>query len=737
MSSQDSPIIERQQSPYRKLILVGLVSLCAAATGMALSLYGSQLLIKTTKSPQSTKTANKGGPLPAAIERPDSISPFSLTLSGESLLDEQYEWSGISITERVRRGEEFLRSHEPQRAAEEFGLVLDSPADEATHSGRTYLMYGIARELLGDLDGSLRSYREAFRRAQHPWQKACVTLRLAHGMSQQDDQWATAVGVLMSSMLRQGAATPLNVYNESIISLSLYMTGKQSDIPATTHLIDDATLLVPPCPVNPDDILQQWDQAWSLPSDAITQLQLDSVRKLGPQPNEWLIKVKSPTMAVEDLLSALAQKGEWALRITDAGRHILSGRSITLNTRELSTEVFLDALLLPLGAEWQFDGQVLQVSSIAETIPTESPQPKQPVEWSYQNRAAKYLRFGLVQAQDHPLAPKVYTYLARLELASGKAAAAAGYMEQVLNQFPSSPVAATMWFNLARIRMQEGQRPLALQAFFHSADHMDGALTTGASYLYAGRLLIEEQKPDKAISLLFRSTTLLTGEPRGRAALLLATAYLMTEELSSANQVLWDNQKDIALPQLDDQAAFLTAFIRYRSSPPARKEYMARNLMTAMTHLDRERLFGESWFLLQAEACHELGISEERQRIIMSQLQKPLPEAQQLQLRLMLGHVELKDKNAATTATEADALLSIERALRLERQGQTALAIAECKRLLAEESTSKDNRLKTLAILGRCYQQLGQHDNAILCFVGMLPSDVASIGTNPDTQDQQ
>ena len=347
---------------------MGLVSLCAAATGMALSLYGSQLLIKTTKSPQSTKTANKGGPLPAAIERPDSISPFSLTLSGESLLDEQYEWSGISITERVRRGEEFLRSHEPQRAAEEFGLVLDSPADEATHSGRTYLMYGIARELLGDLDGSLRSYREAFRRAQHPWQKACVTLRLAHGMSQQDDQWATAVGVLMSSMLRQGAATPLNVYNESIISLSLYMTGKQSDIPATTHLIDDATLLVPPCPVNPDDILQQWDQAWSLPSDAITQLQLDSVRKLGPQPNEWLIKVKSPTMAVEDLLSALAQKGEWALRITDAGRHILSGRSITLNTRELSTEVFLDALLLPLGAEWQFDGQVLQVSSIAETI---------------------------------------------------------------------------------------------------------------------------------------------------------------------------------------------------------------------------------------------------------------------------------------------------------------------------------------------------------------------------------
>ena len=121
----------------------------------------------------------------------------------------------------------------------------------------------------------------------------------------------------------------------------------------------------------------------------------------------------------------------------------------------------------------------------------------------------------------------------------------------------------------------------------------------------------------------------------------------------------------------------------------------------------------------------------------MSQLQKPLPEAQQLQLRLMLGHVELKDKNAATTATEADALLSIERALRLERQGQTALAIAECKRLLAEESTSKDNRLKTLAILGRCYQQLGQHDNAILCFVGMLPSDVVSIGTNPDTQDQQ
>ena len=737
MSSQDSPIIERQQSPYRKLILVGLASLCAAATGLALSLYGSQLLVKTSESPQSTTIANEADLAPAAIKRPETIPPFSLTLGGESLLDEQYEWSGISITERVRRGEEFLRRHEPQRATEELGLVLNSPANEATHSGRTYLMYGIARELLGDLDGSLRSYREAFRRAQHPWQKACVTLRLAHGMSQQDDQWTTAIGVLMSSMLRQGAATPLNIYNESIISLSLYMTGKQSDIPEIAHLIDDVTLLVPPCPVNADDILQQWDQAWNLPGYAITGLQLDSVRKLGPQPNEWLIKVKSPTMAIEDLLSALAQKGEWALRITDAGRHVLSGRSIALNTRELSTEVFLDALLLPLGAEWQFDGQVLQVSSITEAIPQENQQPKHPVERSYQSRAAKYLRFGLVQAQDHPLAPKVYTYLARLELANGKATAAAGYMEQVLNQFPSSPVAATMWFNLARVRMQDGQRPLAMQAFYHSADHMDGVLTTGASYLYAGRLLIEDQKPEKAISLLFRSTTLLTGEARGRAALLLATAYLMTNELSSANEVLWDNQKDIALPQLDDQAAFLTALIRFRGSPPSRKEYMARSLMTAMTHLDRERLFGESWYLLQAEACQELGISEEHQRIIMSQLQKKLPEAQQLQLRLMLGHVQREDKDAATTATEADALLSMKRARQLERQGQTALAIAECKRLLAEESTSKANRLKTLAILGRCYQQLGQHDNAILCFVGMLPADVASIGTSPDTQDQQ
>ena len=660
-------------------------------------------------------TADETWPVETAKQRPVDLLFTTSTDSVE-----------YTIAEQLERAEQFLLEHQPAEAA----ILLDEliqnsgQTEQRTEStrqnlpGRAFFLQGIAHEQLGEISVGQIAYQEAFRRTQELSQQTCLALRLADVLLQEDEA-ITAASMLMNLLNKHGQELPAHVRGELSISLALSLSLHTPRTLTPAELLDVRSLESVPVEVSAVDVIQSWDQVWERTSiPPVNQLEIDVAQALGDQPTEILSIVHGPVMPVEDFLNQLCARSNWILRTTDEAQFLMRGRSVSLNTAQQGLDITIDSVLLPLEIEWNWSNGELHVLSFREMAGAPSRNVPGLAELPFGRRASRYLQRAVLQAAGSSRIALAYAELARREASVGRYADAVKYLIQNTSLNLRGTQATQTWLNLGKLYLLGNERDAALQAMFRGADQLDGDMLAGTAYLFAGRMLLEQERPGEAVRQLARAISLTQGEIRGRAAMLLTIAYVMQNEFVSANKVLWDEQEAISHPAINDQAAFLVSYVRYRAAQPGEREYLARNLLTAVASAKQESTFGDVWDLLEADTYRELGLWTECRQIVEQNLQSMAATPIQDKLRKLLPD--------AATDIEPDSVdleyaAEMRAFLELERQGQWTQAVEQGRHLLAEIPATSSLKPQILAVLGRCYQRQGKHAEAIRCFVGIVP----------------
>ncbi|MCA9044174.1 MAG: tetratricopeptide repeat protein, partial [Planctomycetaceae bacterium] len=574
----------------------------------------------------------------------------------------------------------------------------------------------------GDSTRCQWAYQEAFQRTDDITQRACLILRLATQLQERDES-PLAASMLLNLLMKHGRSLSKELRGEQSVALAIAMLGTREETVSPQSILNLNTLHAPHVMLKPEHILDQWDAGGAnSPPEPPREFSMSRQRQIGTRPHQVVAVVQSPGWPTEDLMEQIGREMGWTVRITDEARHRLRRHTTSLDTPELSLDTVLDGILLPLDVEWTHDGLTLQLMSTREFFGGVEGQISDTLQFAYRRRGTRYLQYALTQASDTSVLPALLTDLARRALVQGEYDQAIQPLQQIVSRGISGTEATVTWLNLGKCYLLANRRDEALEAMLHAADQMDGEVYVAAAYLFAGNIFLEDNQLDKAIPQLTRSMSIGRDEVRGRSALLLSTAYLLQEEYTSASRVLWEAQDAIKLPPIDDQAAFLMAMIRFTASQPSEREYMGRNLLTAVTNVHQETMFGGAWDLLKIRAYRELGMIAECRELAESfGNQKTGPGLHKL-VREAVGDIASLPALESLDSENNTALQQeLDEARLLQRAGKLEEAIRVCEELLSTESISPEFRRELLKTLGHCYQSNGRHSEAIRCFVGLSP----------------
>ncbi|MEZ5942592.1 MAG: tetratricopeptide repeat protein [Planctomycetaceae bacterium] len=709
------------------LWVMGIALLCALVTLGALILSGQQ-----TESPDDELAGASDLPMLSASDLPPApvfdqpAAPLkSETVSLNEFMMGTESSSLRSVAERLNAAETLLVEGDVAAAAIEIDSLIDDAREHPQQmrlSARAFLIAGLAHELSGDSTRSQWAYQEAFQRTDDTTQRACLILRLATQLQERDES-PLAASMLLNLLMKHGRSLSKEMRGEQCVALATAMLGTREEAVSPKSILDLNTLHAPHVMLKPDHILDQWDAGGvNPPPEPPREFTMSRQRQIGTRPHQVVALVHCPGWPTEDVLEQVGREMGWTVRITDEARHRLRGHTTSLDTPELSLDTLLDGILLPLDVEWTHDGLTLQLMSSREFFGGVEGQISNTLQFAYRRRGTRYLQYALTQASDTSVLPVLLTDLARRAVVQGEYDQAIQPLQQIVSRGISGPEATVTWLNLGKCYLLANRRDEALEAMLHAADQMDGEVYVAAAYLFAGNIFLEDNQPDKAIPQLTRSMSIGRDELRGRAALLLSTAYLLQDEYTSASRVLWEAQDVIKLPPIDDQAAFLMAMIRFTASQPQEREYMGRNLLTAVTNVHQETMFSGTWDLLQIRAYRELGMIAECRELAQSfDIRNSGPGLHRLVQETVGDVVSLPASESSDSEKDTALQQRLSNARQLQLAGKLDEAIRACEELLSTESTSPEFRRELLKTLGHCYQSNGRHNEAIRCFVGISP----------------
>jgi tetratricopeptide (TPR) repeat protein len=346
------------------------------------------------------------------------------------------------------------------------------------------------------------------------------------------------------------------------------------------------------------------------------------------------------------------------------------------------------------------------------------------------------LRFACTYSSHHPWAVASALELGRVAAYRGEPEAGIRNIRKAIEQFPRSDFLAVGWFNLGKLELQMGRHEESLQAFYRAADLLSAQSLEPVSYLYVGRLHLERELPREAISPLTRALVLAEGTPyESMAALQLASAYLMLQHYQRANEILMEHRSSFKVPSRHDQAAFLCSLIRYRAAVDETDRFReGATLIGTLTNLNVKDCFGGHWWYLAGLAYRDVGMRGQEVETFKKCLAGSYEFALQEQLRLLLledapdqiSASGLQTRTGGNSADEFHAKAMMIEAAELFRNGSDAEALGMCRQLLERPNVPEPMRREALRLMGQIYQARGEHNLAVECFTGLIPSPSSS-----------
>ncbi len=624
---------------------------------------------------------------------------------------------------------------------------------------------GLCSELIGDPDSALTHYRaitEAHQSTSVADAATCAAARVLIELGRRD----VGNGMLMRLLLSRERSMRKDIEGDLVHTLARGLTPAAEN----PSLLDDSQWLTATYQATPETLLKSW-MLLDVRRSTTTRHSPLSLRVLTSSPEGILASLQLRTATVSKVLLDIADELNWSVEFAESSRGSLKARTTIFDCEELPLDVILDSLLKPNGFGWKYSNEQLLVfpqagaNISAANVPSTL---QKHVKFTNEEleTADRFQQLAVNLAPDHPAAPASYVLLGTTAAHSGNMDDAVRAFETSADLFPRAPSLGATMFNLGKASLLRGNRDAALKHFYKTVDRVSGLETDAAAYLYAGRILLENDTAKRAISPLTRGLSLCENtkyEPE--AALLLSAAYLMSGNVAGANTILFDHQAAFEYKEEDtnpdanrlrkmaQQAALVSSLARFWGSRGRQRIREGRALLSALTNVRADDMFGQHAAYLVGVAFSEVGLDFERDAVF----RKSLAAAQSFPLQrrmssLMNGEIS-KDEtlnlsfssqpgqstatghSARTNVVTAQSILAeSERAYRNGDHDKVVKSCSDFLRAASSESRAEGSgeisaddqsvRKSMLRLMGMAFQAKGQHAQAVRCFAGVLPAGV-------------
>ena len=498
-------------------------------------------------------------------------------------------------------------------------------------------------------------------------------------------------------------------------------------------LLNDQTLIVPVWHPDPNAVLDKLPRLLAKAVPSVQSPILTILQVSEPNPDGIYLKVHSAPASVEKLLSGILQRCELKMSLTESAERAIVNRRMTLNLKDRSLSLILDALTVPYGNVWQVSDASVRIMSFSELSPEQLLQFRR-------EAAERILRIALLEGPDSEQSGHSRLALGILQFDQGRVGDAAYTFRSQLEKATRSIIEAETAYNIGKCLLNLGDAEEARRAFLMTVDTSGGSGELKvAAYLYAGRLQIELGDTRGAISTLMRALRLSEStylEPH--AALLLASNYLMIGNPAGTNSILMERREVLQEPEFKYAGAFLSSAAQLQAAVlPAHREREGRDVVEAISQFDPSQQFGAHWCLLVGEAAEDLGLTETATTAYLKTLAKEPagPLRNQVMLKLATRYridERLDEARGLLESLEPQqagefGLLAMLRSAEIAvQQGNSQEAILTCRQLLENELSSEVRRA-TLRTMGQAYEQQKNYAAAVYCFSGSdVPETVAA-----------
>ena len=457
------------------------------------------------------------------------------------------------------------------------------------------------------------------------------------------------------------------------------------------------------------------------------------ISSLGRNPYETLVSCHLADSTSKSLLNELARLSGWKIVISPEADEVMSVKTITIQINDKTAAEVLSLSLSPQQLFWAFDEDTLIVDRLENFN-------KDLVLTLRIRRAASLLNDALALAPNDKLAPQALLALGNLAAADNRTERAETYYRSLLQRHSRHPTAAAAKFNLAKHNYQQKRFEVAFQQFQEVSDVGARGDVVALAFLYLGRMQLEMGKSGQAKRNLSRSAALTTdADIVANAISSLAASYLMRPEdaaFEAANSVMLEHRDILRAPSWFNLTAFLSSLSRYRAAlTKLEKKRRAQELLAASVKVNPQSFFGDFGFFLVGDAFSELNVTSQALRVYRDGLDRTRgrPTYNRLLHRVALAHRKNGEPHHAMEALEELIALqdspwsdraSVELAEILMERLEYERCVTHCSGVI-QQSQSQESQRQLLSLLGRAYEELGDHEQAALCFAGFLPVSMA------------
>lgn len=632
--------------------------------------------------------------------------------------------SGSQSAADATRGDEFLKRGWYERALARYESSTEGRTGETPGSLR--FKVALCLDGLGNWDRAIAEYGEVAARSENDRLSSAARLaraRLWFRMRNVEQSKRALCDLLLHSSPESPNGTAALTELSHLLGLTLVMDAAGREPPGPKR---EAALAYPAFDWRPESLLV-WTEAPASESPAAAgrpPAKIDAW-PTGPDVQDCDVTLTAHRGMVAEIIRAVAFSPGVTCHWTDAARETASQRPTEVTTGPLPWPVLLTCLTEPLQITWDLRGDNLYLSRVDELDEEQ--------RFAQRVKVAKAILSAIArQSPRNPDAAVADLGLGHLAFAEGQAAEAASWFERFIKECPRSPQTVQAQFDLGVVRRSTGDPDAARAAFLHAIDTSPAHPLASLAHLFVGRIHLDECDPEGAIAPLRRAVSIAAGTTAQSAAVIdLATALMLAESWRSAAAVLAEHRSVIDQPEYREVAAFLATYARYRTLADRKQVHREGQLLvSSLMGIKASSPLAPCGVLLVGRAYAALGLNEQMaetfERALKSGVSKPI--AHEISFELAeFAHLSGKSDKASRHFTTVFERAKPARARRAGmRLAEIALSdqrtddcLRTCRRLLAK--SDKADTPEILRLMGKAFEQAGDHQRAAHCFAGQLP----------------
>jgi tetratricopeptide (TPR) repeat protein len=627
---------------------------------------------------------------------------------------------------QLQVADDLLRDGSASRAME---LYADLVRDQNTNIAYDALAYRftLAREVQGDFGRAVVLYRDLVRMSEDPRIVTAAVLGQARVLLRSGELDAARLLLCRSLSLPSVVDCRDPTLVGEIIHVLAQVDAQEILRGRFDDLLADNSCAVAEPNWSIDQVLSLIDRSSVASETEIQSVPVVVHRQFENRPQDAILSTafqKLPLNVVTDHLSqALAIEIEWSERAA----HSLESETETLVAANLTLGTVLDLLAISHALTWTRTDNHFFIKLDDELDTSER----------LAQRLARSQRTLLAAIANHPthrFAPYCHLALGNLYFLDNNLEGASTEYRQVTQKFPTSKINTEASFNLAKVLLAQNRQPEALTHFYRAVDTGTGHPLRATAYAFVGRMQLEAGNIRDAIRPLMRGLSVADGDPvQPTLAVLLAGGYLMADNAHAANAVLMEYRSTLARSPQKHLAALLASLARFQAiRDPKEREDPGRSLVMSIEAAASKQWFGHHTPLILGRAYDAIGMASEMAILLEEALKHARPGwvADQMRSRLADHFRVLGDNQKAIaflTDLEKSADLDAVRDASL-RKADLALSmglanecLGSCYTILEQEGMADSYRREALRLLGQTYALHDDHENAALCFAGMIP----------------